>query len=429
MDTLTCLNSLLVKPEGAITASSHCFARSVLDDQNRVEVESKHNGFNALTKPTLSRRHHRKMKVASLGVGIFLLATGGSKCCEAFVIPSAQAPVKWKGLGSSSLIDSKMLLASRASAERPLPSTKELVLPDYLIFDSDGLTERPPTFEYLTSTRVLPRVMLTLAGVVVAGCNIVGYYGDAFLWGVWVATVLGVVNGVLDLVDSSPPYSTTSLDTVSSNVRSGAIDDAFVHFYSGVYTISASWLTLRASPACPEWMTLFDPLLGSAATVAFLLSLAAPVLTLLHHASGNFSQAMGFMAALVRRDYKPSYDRLPPLTELEVFRVQSLVAIGVVGCIFAPEAIFFAVRGQEWWSRVSVLYPGQPLLETSTAMIGVLATQTSMVGHCAARQGVARFREVVPAFAVVCFVLAILPCLFAFHWLGDEITWFDHYSQ
>jgi len=64
--------------------------------------------------------------------------------------------------------------------------------------------------------------------------------------------------------------------------------------------------------------------------------------------------------------------------------------------------------------RVEESFPGQPLVESS---------------HRAGKAGVAPFSVFVPAFSVVCLLLAIFSCLAALYWLmGDEISFFEFYS-
>ncbi len=74
------------------------------------------------------------------------------------------------------------------------------------------------------------------------------------------------------------------------------------------------------------------------------------------------------------------------------------------------------------------VYPEQGLLESSTALFGIFATQASMVAHASAKAGVAPLRGVVPAFAGVCAVLTIIPCACALFWLDDS-TFFAHYAM
>ena len=109
--------------------------------------------------------------------------------------------------------------------------------------------------------------------------------------------------------------------------------------------------------------------------------------------------------------------------------MRGLLAIGVIGCVFAPDAVSFALGSQEWWGRVTALHPSQAYLESSTALYGVLATQASMIAHRAAKTGVATLDSIVPSFAAVCFVLAVVPCACALYWLGGDISFFSFYRE
>ena len=52
-----------------------------------------------------------------------------------------------------------------------------------------------------------------------------------------------------------------------------------------------------------------------------------------------------------------------------------------------------------------------------------------MVSHRAGKAGVAPFSRIVHAFVVVCLLLAIVPCVAALHWLGDDISFFSFYRE
>jgi hypothetical protein len=51
-----------------------------------------------------------------------------------------------------------------------------------------------------------------------------------------------------------------------------------------------------------------------------------------------------------------------------------------------------------------------------------------MIAHRAAKAGVAPYSLLVPAFALVCVLLAAVPCVAALYWLGDEISFVKLYS-
>jgi hypothetical protein len=39
--------------------------------------------------------------------------------------------------------------------------------------------------------------------------------------------------------------------------------------------------------------------------------------------------------------------------------VQGLLAIGLVGALFAPDCALFLLRGDAWWARVAAAFPAQ----------------------------------------------------------------------
>jgi hypothetical protein len=258
--------------------------------------------------------------------------------------------------------------------------------------------------------------------------NLVGNYGDSYLQLEQASFILGFWNAGADYVSSKPPYVNNPTEQVSPNRRTGAVDDALVHWYAATYTASATWLAWRTSPLCPSFLTALDPIAGPLALGIFLLSLTCPVLTLVHHSFQNLPGPMRAIVGIARQHDDP-YSDPPLLTPTEVLRAQSLLAVGIVGCIFSPEALTLALRGQDWWHRVGELHPSQPLIESSTALFGVYATQASMIAHRAGKAGVAPFQAICPAFAGVCFVLTIFPCACALYWLGSDISFFEFYWE
>jgi len=117
------------------------------------------------------------------------------------------------------------------------------------------------------------------------------------------------------------------------------------------------------------------------------------------------------------------------LSQTELLRVRGLVAIGFLGVIFTPDAVAFFLGSEAWWGRVTHEFASQKTLESSTSLFALFATEASMVAHRAGKAGVAPFRDIVPAFVVVCFVLAILPCVCALNNLGDDISYFSFYTS
>mmetsp|Transcript_9129 Transcript_9129/g.14159 ORF Transcript_9129/g.14159 Transcript_9129/m.14159 type:complete len:362 (+) Transcript_9129:549-1634(+) len=316
---------------------------------------------------------------------------------------------------------------------------KNVILPDYLITDSKDLIDRPPLGEFLVKPRNVLPLSLVGVGVVLCEMGVTGQYNNNYLSFLVLGSILGMACSLLELRDALPPYDQSNpANGVSPNPRCGVIDDAVIHAYSGVYTAGASWLALRASYICPDWLMRLDVVVGPIAAIIFIFSLFAPVVTLLKYYFGIGDAAIESMVGLVRRrrcrmteiGTVDSDDACLPssLSELELFRAQSLVGIGIVGCIYTPLVLSFLCLGQDWWIRVQAVYPGQPWAEASTAFIGVLATQACMLGHRAAKAGVATFSLVVPVFTAVSLVLGILPCAVIFKWFGDNISFFEYYK-
>ncbi len=119
----------------------------------------------------------------------------------------------------------------------------------------------------------------------------------------------------------------------------------------------------------------------------------------------------------------------PPLSDTELLRARGLLFIGILGCIFAPDALSFLLGGNDWWSRVTAMHPSQQMLESSTSLFALFATESSMIAHRVGKVGVAKYETIVPVFAGVCAVLAIVPCVCALHWLGDDISFFSFYRE
>ena len=328
-----------------------------------------------------------------------------------------------------------LVISRHEVAKRPFPSSRNLsirndndiVMPDYLIVDSESLAHRPSLAAFLHRPRERVALPLMMIATAVSLSNIMGNYGDSYLALQAISVVLGLVNAFVDLQASLPPYDNPPAQGVSPNIRSGVVDDALLNVYSGVYTGCVSWLALRTSLFCPTELPIFDQVLGLPALGIFIFSLAAPSFTLMHHYTGLLGGSLQTMVGLARQT-DPQAMILPPLSDTEIVRTRGLLAIGMIGCIYSPEVISFLTLGQDWWARVGETFPGQPVIESSTALFGIFATQASMISHRAGKAGVASFSFIVPAFAVVCLLLAVLPCVAAFYWLGDDISFVEFYS-
>lgn len=314
-----------------------------------------------------------------------------------------------------------------ASRTLSLGNDNDLVMPDYLIVDSEGLMDRPSLAAFLQRPRERVALLLMMTAAAVSLSNIVGNYDDSYLVLQAISVVLGLFNAGVDLRASLPPYDKPPTNGVSPNIRSGVVDDALLNVYSGVYTGCVCWLALRTSLFCPAGLPMLDRFLGLPALGIFLFSLVAPLFTLVHHHTGLFGESLQTMVGLARqRDSREMI--LPPLSDTEILRARGLLAIGIIGCIYSPEVVAFLALGDDWWTRVGETFPGQPVIESSTALFGIFATQASMISHRAGKAGVAQFSFIVPAFATVCLLLAVFPCVAAFYWLGDSISFMEFYS-
>lgn len=323
------------------------------------------------------------------------------------------------------------LLRAETVQETSTEQSVSLLLPDYLVTDSEGLVDRPSLIEFSLRPRELAASSLILAGAAVSASNVLGNYNDSYLALEAVSIVLGFFNAALDYQSSLPPYSEDTTVGVSPNVRSGIVDDALINLYSGFYTASACWLALRTSMLCPGWVTSLDFGIGPLALLTFAFALVCPVLTLMQHHIGGVEQPLRFLVGWARRNEEEESvpETTPPvLSDTELLRARALLGLGIIGCIYSPEVITFLSLGQDWWDRVMSLYPGQPYIESTTALFGVFCTQASMVFHRAGKAGVTTYEYLIPSFGVVCVLLTILPCVAGLYWWGDQMSFFEFYS-
>lgn len=323
------------------------------------------------------------------------------------------------------LVDEKMALTSDA------------LLDDYLITDSKHLKERPSIFSVINSPRELVSLTLVFLGLLISACNVVGKYDDTYIYLESTAITLGFFSTFVYFAE------VVSGTNISKNVRRGIVDDATVTVYAACYTAAVSWLALRTSESCPDWIIQFDSVLPFMSIGVFVFSLIAPLLTL----SGDFFEND---AKLSQTNSIPSYQRIvkfsrsldvkndsdssdyyepAKLSDTELLRANGLLAIGVLACVFAPDALSFALGSQTWWERVTTIHPSQKMLESSTSIFALLSVEASMLSHRVGKTGAAPFEVIVPAFVIVCSLLAILPCICALHWLGDDVSFFSFYRE
>ena len=297
---------------------------------------------------------------------------------------------------------------------------------DYLITDSKflGPSERPSIVQALSTPRDMLSLLISSVGVVISYYNIEGVYDSTYIQVESVAIGLGFLSFVAYVLQLQTGY------LISNNVRRGIVDDASVNLFSAFYTAAVSWLALRTSEQCPEWLIQGDGVLPWFCVGVFAFSLLAPLVTLLaaRDASGGPVEWITVLAR-GKGGSKNEKDEIPALSEVELLRARGMLAIGCVACVFAPDAVAFALGGQEWWDRVNSLYPSQRLQESSTSLFALFANEASMLSHRAGKAGVTTYQNIVPTFAVVCFILAIIPCVCSLYWLGEGVSFFSFYRE
>ena len=140
---------------------------------------------------------------------------------------------------------------------------------------------------------------------------------------------------------------------------------------------------------CPASLVPLDPALCVISIAIYLYGMVSPVRTVLDHWS--------------------------ELTPTEQLRMKGMVASGAVGAVFVLNTGALLLHGAGWWQQVLELYPGQSILEPSTALFGAYAVEAGMLVHRAARKGLVTFQWAVPFYGyLVLPMLTLLPmgCLF-----------------
>ena len=286
------------------------------------------------------------------------------------------------------------------------PNSFDEVETDYLYMDSKTLNDndRPQLWKELNNPRDILALLLLSVGFVISYCNFEGIYAKDIYTPLQVVSIcLGFLSGIASLLQVITGYKISYLN------RRGVADDPSVNIYAGLYSLSVSWLALRACEVCPSWLTMFDTTIPWLASFIFVMAAFTPAVTLWNPAG--------------------IFDDSPELTKTELLRIRGLLAIGILGSVFVPDTLSFAIGGSEWWNRVSTIHTSQRILESSTALFALYATEASMISHRCAKSGVATFSTIVPAFAAVCLILAIIPCVAALNWLGDSISFFSFYRE
>ena len=291
---------------------------------------------------------------------------------------------------------------------------------------------RPTLLETISNPRDAVAIVLLLAGCSVAFHNMCGFYGPSYELSQRVSVALGLMNVVAVLLQLKTAF------LISERRRMGVVDDAALTMYAGTYSAATCWLALRTSTFCPTWLSNFDFILPWVAAGFFGYSLLAPVVTLYEHfksqQEGSAAPVSSTIVSASRWMATQNNDQTivqTTLSDTEVFRTLGLIFIGMLGCVFVPACISFAIRGDDWWQTVIVNHPKQNILESTDSLFALFATEASMIATRAASAGVAPYKKAVPLFAGVCLVLALIPCGCSLIWLGggDDISFFKFYIE
>jgi hypothetical protein len=276
---------------------------------------------------------------------------------------------------------------------------------DYFVTDSSHLKpqDRPSLVETLHNPRDGLALTLLSVGFAVSLCNILGNYNKEYIVLEQASIVLGLLSGLAAFAQDATGYK---VNTTRVN-RKGLANDRYVNLYGGLYSLAVTWLAARAmDTASDSWLIQLDSILPWIAMTIFIGSAVTPALTL----------------------FVPS-SKAPPLSECELLRGRGLLGIGILGCIFAPECLSFALGSSDWWQRINQLHPSQTIVESSNALFALYATEASMIAHRCGKFGVAPFASIVPAFCAVCLLLAIAPSAAALYYMGNDISFFSFYRE
>ncbi len=197
---------------------------------------------------------------------IGFIGTSEHRMARYLTIPTLEPTRTWTSCNGGrdymvplNLIDDKMATTS-----------SDALLDDYLITDSKHLTERPSIFSVINTPRELISLTLVFVGLLISACNVVGKYDDTYVSLESTAITLGFVSTFAYFAE------VVSGANISKNVRRGIVDDATVTVYAACYTAAVSWLALRTSESCPDWIIQFDSVLPFMSISVFLFSLIAP---------------------------------------------------------------------------------------------------------------------------------------------------------
>ena len=210
--------------------------------------------------------------------------------------------------------------------------------------------------------------------------NVAGNYGERYVALEQLAVALGVLSGAAAILQLATGYM------ITDSRRRGIADDGLVTLYGGLYSLSVSWLALRASDT-RSGLWEFDSLLSAAAVGCFLFGIAAPLATLCWPRANEEEGKEGGAGGLSSSSggdggggWLATMRGTPDLSATELLRVRGLLALGVLGAVFIPDCVAFGLGGEEWWARVAAAHASQRTLESSTALFALFATEASVRG-------------------------------------------------
>jgi len=300
---------------------------------------------------------------------------------------------------------------------------------DYLITDSVDIPKnlRPSAFSSISNPRDILALPLLFAGIALSYCNILGSYDTTYENITKASIGLGAMNAMASFVQVAIGYN---VNTGIESIRRGITDDPTVTLYAGLYSAAVTWQALRTCSFCPQWLSDNDVVLAWLAFAIYIYSLAAPVSTLLGSKTAAWLTSWRWLLENdTLKDGDNNHHETPEMTETELLRARGLLATGILACVFAFDAFAFGCKGQDWWSTVISLHPSQTTLESSTALFALYAVESNMVAHRFGKAGVYPWTFIVPSACIFNLFVAIVPCLAALYWLGNDISFFSFYSD
>ena len=322
------------------------------------------------------------MHASGMAVAAFALVTATS--AAAFTPAPLRSHVSLTNVGSRPTL---------ATPRRARPAVAITDANKNMLEDTLDASERPSVLEVIE-----PRDGLTLAflahGAYVSVLNVLGNYEGYETSAIGVAVLLGFASAAWSFALLAAPGK------IKEDNRPGFARERTILLYTSCYLAAVMWLTLRLSPLCPASLVPLDPALCVASIAVYIYGMVTPVRTVLDH--------------------------WPELTPTEQLRMKGMVASGAVGAVFVLNTGALLLHGGDWWEQVLVLYPGQSILEPSTALFGAYAVEAGMLVHRAARKGLVTFQWAVPVYGyLVLPVLTLLPCAALFWWKQAEVSFWS----